>query len=133
VALSGARARSRRGGLRQGATRRLAGCREVRRGGRRSTLRRLSGGAHRGRDAEHRVHARRSSPLTTAAELAADAPPPVPAAAGRTRRFQEYQARSSARRAEAERLEGRSRLGSNLRGLAFAVLVIAFLDRKSTR
>jgi hypothetical protein len=60
--------------------------------------------------------------------LAPGAPPSTPAAAGRIQRFQEYQARASARRAEAERLERRSRLGSNLRGLAFAVLVIAFLS-----
>jgi len=48
--------------------------------------------------------------------------------AGRARRHQEYQLRASTCRAEAEQLESRSRLVSNLRGLAFAVLVIAFLS-----
>ena len=44
------------------------------------------------------------------------------------RRFQEYQARASTRRAQAEQLEGRSRLVSNLRGLAFAVLVVGLVS-----
>jgi MutS domain V len=57
-----------------------------------------------------------------------DAAPASPPALGRTRRFQEYQERATLRRSQAEELERRSRLVSNLRGLAFAVLVVAFIS-----
>ncbi len=50
------------------------------------------------------------------------------AAAARRERIALYLERSTQRRAEAEVLERRSRFVSNLRGLSFAVLVIAFIS-----
>jgi hypothetical protein len=60
------------------------------------------------------------------------APPPGTAPAGRAERYQDYFQRSGARRAGAEELERRSRLVSNLRGLSFAVLVVAFVSAAAT-
>ncbi|HVZ30840.1 MAG TPA: DNA mismatch repair protein MutS [Polyangiaceae bacterium] len=59
---------------------------------------------------------------------AADAAVTVSPAQGRLARFQGYQALSARHRAEAEALGRRSRLVSNLRGLAFAILVVGLLS-----
>ncbi|HWO12357.1 MAG TPA: hypothetical protein VNN80_22830, partial [Polyangiaceae bacterium] len=65
-------------------------------------------------------------PTEPTADVPSDAAPS--ALAGRVQRFQHYQQRAAEYQRQAERLARRSALVSNLRGLSFAVAVVAFVS-----